>query len=281
MKALIAALTAALGVVIGLTVVAPAQAATTGTLYGGKGNYTYINQRSQPSTSSDAAGYAHVGDDISMTCRTTGTPVENNSRWIYSGSYYIADAFVTENTDKLPSCGGTTGPGTTPTAPATPTAGQKTVGIDMVKQVQNQWCWDASGLTIAKFWGFTGYDQNDFCRLAASGRWLDCNNQPATLEDMANGLAKMGIASSGDSVRRPSFSQVAQQIDAGRPFGVRFGWHSGGGHMNVIYGYDGGSNMIAVGDPWPTTQTYTWWDYDNYANNSRFEWTHSRINIHN
>jgi hypothetical protein len=297
LKALIAAVTATLGVVLGLALVNQAQAAATGTLAGGQGHYSYINQRSLPSVSSKAVGYSRVGESVSMTCRTTGTPVENNSRWIYTGSYYIAAAFITESTDSLPTCRGTTDPVTpsTSTAPAAPTTdpaapttdsvtttgSQKTANIDMEKQVQNQWCWDASGLTIAKYWGFTNYTQQDFCRLAATGRWLNCNNQPATLEDMANGLAQMGIADSGDSTARPSFTEIARQIDAGRPLGVRFGWHSGGGHMNVIYGYDKASDMIAVGDPWPTTQTYTWWDYDNYANNDRFEWTHSRINIHN
>ncbi|MFD0527791.1 hypothetical protein ACFQ1I_12400 [Kitasatospora arboriphila] len=50
--------------------------------------------------------------------------------------------------------------------------------------------------------------------------------------------------------------------------------------MNVIYGYDSTSNMIAVGDPWPSTQTYTWWNYNTYVNNNSFQWTHSRIGIH-
>lgn len=291
-KALIAAFTATLGVALGLAIGTQAQAAVTGTLYGGQGGYTLINQRSQPSTSSTVVGRSRVGDQLAMTCRTTGTRVENDSRWVRSGSYYIADAFITENTNSLPTCSGDPDPGdsTTPGTPTSPdtsatpgiqTTGQKTVDIKMQKQVQTQWCWDASGLTIAKYWGFTGYDQQAFCQLAASGRWVNCNNQPATLEDMANGLAKMGIADSGESISRASFSQTTDQIKAGHPFAVRIGWLSGGGHMNVIYGYDSTSRMIAVGDPWPDTQTYTWWAYDKYASNNQFEWTNSRINIHN
>ncbi|MEV7003924.1 papain-like cysteine protease family protein [Streptomyces sp. NPDC093982] len=281
MKALLAAICATLSVAFGLTMLNQAQATVAGTLFGGQGKYSYINHRSQASISSNAVGRSSPGEQILMTCKTTGTPVENNPWWIYTGSYYIAAAFVTENIDSVPSCSDKTRQVTTPNTRVIGAGSQKRVPINMQKQVQNQWCWDASGLTIAKYWGFTGYNQRDFCRLAATGRWVDCNNRPATLEDMANGLARMGIASSGNSMGRPSFAEVTRQIDAGRPFGVRFGWHSGGGHMNVIYGYDRGSNMIAVGDPWPNTQTYTWWNYNSYSNNSRFEWTHSRINIHN
>jgi hypothetical protein len=272
-RALIATAAAALGAALCLILGAQAHAAVTGTVYSGQGNYRYINHRAQPSTSSRIVGDSSPGDQILMTCRTTGTRIENDSRWVRAGSYYIADAFIVENTNDLPSCGST--------SPQSPATGQKTVPITMQKQVESQWCWDASGLTIAKFWGFTGYDQHEFCLLAAAGRWLDCNNRPATLDDMANGLARMGIADSGDSVSRISFSQATRQIQSGRPFAVRIGWRSGGGHINVIYGYDPHSQMIAVGDPWPNTQTYTWWDYNKYANNSQFEWTHSRINIHN
>ncbi|GAA3032889.1 hypothetical protein GCM10020000_07430 [Streptomyces olivoverticillatus] len=102
-----------------------------------------------------------------MVCRTTGDVVENNSRWIWSGAYYVADAFISEDTGSLPACNG-----------ARPT-NWTALNIGMQKQVQNQWCWDASGLTIANYWGYTRYNQYDFCRLAAQNNQLDCNNQPS------------------------------------------------------------------------------------------------------
>ncbi|ARF59248.1 hypothetical protein B1H19_05650 [Streptomyces gilvosporeus] len=151
----------------------------------------------------------------------------------------------------------------------------------MEKQVQDQWCWDASGLTIAKYWGYNQYSQQDFCRLAAQNSNLSCDNQPATLDDLANGLGNIGLSNTGyDLSRNASFSEVGKEIDGQRPFAVRIGWNSGGGHMNVIYGYDPSSQMVAVGDPWQTTQTYTWWNYSDYVSNSSFQWTHSRIGIH-
>lgn len=268
-KALRSALVAALSGGLLMALGPQAQAAATGTVVGGQGNFATINQRSQPSLSAGVTGTSRPGDRIPMACRTTGDVVENNSRWIWSGSYYLADAFIREDTGGLPVCG-TSRP-----------AAQKVLGIGMQKQVRDQWCWDASGLTIANYWGYTKYNQYDFCRLAAQGNsGLDCNNRPATLGDMANGLANMGFRNSGrDLYRNASFSETQNEIANGRPFAVRIGWTSGGGHMNVVYGYDGNSNMIAVGDPWPSTQTYTWWDYSTYSGNNSFRWTHTRTGI--
>ncbi|GGU95921.1 hypothetical protein GCM10010211_73810 [Streptomyces albospinus] len=244
----------------------------TGTVTGGQTKYRSINERSSPSLSAHIVGHAGTGSTVSMTCRVQGDAVEHDPRWIWSdsGSFYIANAFIKGNTDNLPAC-----------QSSRPKSGGRTaLTIDMQKQVQDQWCWDASGLTIAKFWGYTKYNQYDFCRLAAQNRNLSCNDQPATLDDIANGLANIGLSNTGyDLSQSASFSQVGKEIDGGRPFPVRIGWNSGGGHMNVIYGYDPSSQMIAVGDPWPSTQTYTWWNYNDYVSNSSFQWTHSRIGI--
>ncbi|QRX89978.1 papain-like cysteine protease family protein [Streptomyces noursei] len=273
-KALLATAGAAVlsvGLLLGIS--PQAQASVTGTITGGRGNFSTVNQRSQPSLSAGITGKSRVGDQIPMTCRTTGDVVENNSRWIWSGTYYIADAFIRENTGRLPVC--------TSTQPTDKPTGRKALDISMQKQVKDQWCWDATGLTIANFWGYTRYNQYDFCRLAAQNNRLDCNNRPATLGDMANGLRNMGFPSSGsDLYRNASFGETRTEIANGRPFAVRIGWNSGGGHMNVIYGYDSTSNMIAVGDPWPTTKTYTWWNYSTYSGNNSFRWTHTRIGIH-
>ncbi|MEW1909923.1 papain-like cysteine protease family protein [Kitasatospora sp. NPDC085895] len=269
-KTLLAAIVAALSGALLLGIGVLAQAASTGTVIGGQGGYRTVNQRTQPSLTSRITGTSAVGDHVPTACRTTGDQIEGNTRWIWSGTYYIADAFIRENTNGLPVCGSTT----------TTNTGTKTLAIGMQKQVRTQWCWDASGVTIANYWG-RSTTQEEFCRLAARGTWVNCNNQPATLEDMANGLAGLGLSTSGRSLyRSASFAETTAEIAGGRPFAVRIGWTSGGGHMNVIYGYDSTSNMIAVGDPWPSTQTYTWWNYNTYVNNNSFQWTHSRIGIH-
>ncbi|MFI6983734.1 papain-like cysteine protease family protein [Embleya sp. NPDC050154] len=152
--------------------------------------------------------------------------------------------------------------------------------ITMLKQEKSQWCWVASGLTIAKYQGY-GTTQTDFCtRAAGRNSNLSCDNQPATLQDMANGWASLGMKQTGIGLSSAaSFNQVSTDVKAARPIGARIGWASGGGHMNVVYGYDTSNNTIAVGDPWPNTTTYTWWNYNDYVSNNSFKWTHSRINI--
>ncbi|WP_195911173.1 papain-like cysteine protease family protein [Streptomyces kaniharaensis] len=283
-KAMVAAAATAMsgGLIVGIGAFAQADLVS-GTVTAGRGGYNSINHRTRPSLSAEISGSSRIGDKVAMSCRTTGDAVENNTRWIQSGSYYLAAAFIQENTDTLPVCGSTT-PVPTPTVTTTTTTTtttRSTLKLTMQKQVKTQWCWDATGVTIAGFWGHTGVSQEQFCQLSAQGRWLDCNNQPATLEDMANGLARLGLGNSGRSLsRNASSAESAAEITAGRPFGVRIGWRSGGGHMNVIYGYDSATDMVAVGDPWPTTQTYTWWNYNTYVNNNSFQWTHSRIGIH-
>jgi hypothetical protein len=149
--------------------------------------------------------------------------------------------------------------------------------IATYKQEKTQWCWVASGLTIAKFQGFDS-TQADFCTRAQP--YYGCNNQPATLEDMAKGWASLGMAHTGSGLSSAAtFNQVYTDVKAARPLGARIGWTSGGGHMNVIYGFDTSNNTIGVADPWPDTTTYTWWNYSDYVSNSSFKWTHSRIGI--
>ncbi|MFF4603654.1 papain-like cysteine protease family protein [Streptomyces sp. NPDC001339] len=272
-RALAAAAAAALGTGLLLSAGNFAQAgSTTGTITAGKGNYRSINERKAPNLSAHIVSKGSIGGTVSMTCRVQGDNVENDSRWIWSdsGHFYIANAFIKENTDRLPEC-----------SDSSAASGRVSLNISMQKQVQDQWCWDASGLTIAKFWGYNQYSQDDFCRLAAKNSSLSCQNQPATLDDMANAWAGMGLSNTGNGLsRNASFSETGNEISGGRPFATRIGWNSGGGHMNVIYGYDPSSHTVAVGDPWPSTQTYTWWNYDEYVNNSSFRWTHSRIGIH-
>lgn len=149
--------------------------------------------------------------------------------------------------------------------------------IAMYKQEKTQWCWVASGLTIAKFQGY-GSTQADFCTRAKP--YYGCDNQPATLDDMARAWGSLGMAHTGSGLASAaSFNQVYTDVKAARPLGARIGWTSGGGHMNVIYGFDTSNNTIGVADPWPDTTTYTWWNYSDYVSNSSFKWTHSRIGI--
>ncbi|MCU7823084.1 papain-like cysteine protease family protein [Kitasatospora sp. DSM 101779] len=168
-----------------------------------------------------------------------------------------------------------------PAAPASAAglSAARTLGITMQQQQQSNWCWAASGNTIATYYGY-GYSQNQFCNLAF-GRAVDstCPNSQATLGDVQNALWRIGIGQGRYVSGSLSYATVQGEIDAGRPVETRIQWSSGGGHMHVLYGYDAGSNWVYWGDPWPSNYRYNWADHRYYTGNSSFSWTHSLYRI--
>ncbi|MGF1432547.1 papain-like cysteine protease family protein, partial [Kitasatospora sp. LaBMicrA B282] len=157
--------------------------------------------------------------------------------------------------------------------------GSKTLNISMQQQQDSNWCWAASGDTIAAWFGYS-YSQNQFCN-AAFGRAIDssCPNSQAALDDVQNALSWIGI-NPGDYVSGYLYySTVQNEIDNNRPVETRIQWSSGGGHMEVLYGYDTSDNFVYWGDPWPSDYRYNWADYGYYVSNDSFSWTHSLYQI--
>ncbi|MER7846954.1 papain-like cysteine protease family protein [Kitasatospora sp. NPDC096077] len=155
----------------------------------------------------------------------------------------------------------------------------KKLNITMQQQQQTNWCWAASGNTIATWFGYN-YSQNQFCN-AAFGRSVDsnCPNSQASLADVQNGLSWVGITPGSYVTGYLRYSTVQSEVDANRPVETRIQWSSGGGHMHVLYGYDTGNNWVYWGDPWPSNYRYNWADYWYYVNNDTFSWTHSLYRI--
>ena len=155
----------------------------------------------------------------------------------------------------------------------------KKLNITMQQQQQTNWCWAASGNTIATWFGYS-YSQNQFCN-AAFGRSIDssCPNSQASLADVQNGLDWIGINPGSYVTGYLRYSTVQSEVDANRPVETRIQWSSGGGHMHVLYGYDTGNNCVYWGDPWPSNYRYNWADYWYYVNNDTFSWTHSLYRI--
>ncbi|MBV6701093.1 papain-like cysteine protease family protein [Kitasatospora aureofaciens] len=155
----------------------------------------------------------------------------------------------------------------------------KKLNITMQQQQQTNWCWAASGNTIATWFGYS-YSQNQFCN-AAFGRSIDssCPNSQATLGDVQNALDWIGITPGSYVTGYLRYSTVQAEVDANRPVETRIQWSSGGGHMHVVYGYDTGNNWVYWGDPWPSNYRYNWADYWYYVNNDTFSWTHSLYRI--
>ncbi|AEW95621.1 MULTISPECIES: papain-like cysteine protease family protein [Streptomycetaceae] len=171
----------------------------------------------------------------------------------------------------------TTGLATAPGAAAS--TGSKQLNITMQAQTKSNWCWAATGNTIATWYG-RGYSQNAFCD-AAFGypQGTSCPNDQATLADDQNAYDWMGI-DPGSYIRgRIGYGTLQSEIDNNRPVQTRIQWSSGGGHMEVLYGYDTSNNWVYWGDPWPSDYRYNWADYGYYAGNDQFTWTHTLYGI--
>ncbi|WP_052709118.1 papain-like cysteine protease family protein [Streptomyces sp. NRRL S-495] len=155
----------------------------------------------------------------------------------------------------------------------------KKLNITMQQQQQTNWCWAASGNTIATWYGYT-YSQNQFCN-AAFGRSTNsgCPNSQATLGDVQNGLSWVGINPGSYVTGYLRYSTVQTEVNANRPIETRIQWSSGGGHMHVVYGFDTSNNWVYWGDPWPSNTRYNWADYNYYVSNGTFSWTHSLYRI--
>lgn len=159
--------------------------------------------------------------------------------------------------------------------PGTADAAALRLGISMQAQEMSNWCWAASGNTVAAFMG-RNYTQNQFCNLAFN-RSINssCPNSQATLADDQTAFRKIGINPGNYVYAHLYYWAIVREIDARRPVIARIQWTSGGGHMEVLYGYDDSSNMVYWGNPWPSDYRYNWSTYDYYVSNGTFFWTHS------
>jgi hypothetical protein len=154
-----------------------------------------------------------------------------------------------------------------------------TLNISMQSQQQSNWCWAASGNTVAAWYG-KSYSQNEFCNLAF-GRSTNstCPNNQATLGNDQQAFLQIGISRGNYVTGTLSWSTVTSEINSNRPVMTRIQWSSGGGHMHVLYGYNPDNGFVYWGDPWPDNYRYNWAAYNYYVTNNSFRWTHSLYRI--
>ncbi|MEU6479798.1 papain-like cysteine protease family protein [Streptomyces sp. NPDC047017] len=155
-------------------------------------------------------------------------------------------------------------------------AARTTLRFTEQTQTQNQWCWAATGLSIAQYLGRgTNISQNTFCDLARGLPTSSfCPNQPGQLQDVQRAWSQLGM-SPGSVTGVLPFSTVASAIDAGSPVEVGIYWTAGGGHANVLYGYDSTRSTLSFSDPWPSNPRYGEMTYNSYVRNSSFNWGQS------
>ncbi|WP_026422413.1 papain-like cysteine protease family protein [Actinokineospora inagensis] len=162
----------------------------------------------------------------------------------------------------------------------TPAQAQPGSTFAMQSQQQTNWCWAASGASIAA-WHGSSVTQNTFCALAKNrSTSSQCPNDQADLSQVQNAFYRLGFSYPGSYVYNTiSYASIKSQLDANQPVETRIGWKSGGGHMHVLYGYDSTKSWVYWGDPWPDNYRYNWATYTYYVNNSSFAWTHTLTGI--
>jgi hypothetical protein len=86
-------------------------------------------------------------------------------------------------------------------------------------------------------------------------------------------FANWGISSTGTDTSI-SWTATVNELDAGDPFVMRWGWSSGGGHFLDAYGYISNGSYLKYMDPWPgegyVTSLFTY-----VVSASDHDWTHT------
>ncbi|MEU0938117.1 MULTISPECIES: papain-like cysteine protease family protein [unclassified Embleya] len=161
-----------------------------------------------------------------------------------------------------------------PTAPAGYRSAQ--LNFTELTQTQNQWCWAGTGLSVARYLGRgLSTNQNTFCDYARGlPAGYPCPNQPGELSDVQRAWTRLGLTP-GRITGTLDFGTVASSIDANSPIEVGIYWTAGGGHANVLYGYDSANGTVMYADPWPASPRYGEMDYDSYVSNYEFQWAES------
>ncbi|PXX63983.1 papain like cysteine protease AvrRpt2 [Nocardia tenerifensis] len=147
--------------------------------------------------------------------------------------------------------------------------GSKTLPYAQQVQEWNQWCWAADGASISTYLG-RRIAQNDYCKLVHDSKQQTCPNESASLEEIAAAFGKIGFNA---SVGSPfSMTKIAAEISANRPILTGIAWAAGGGHAQVVYGYDAGVGTVTYGDPWPAAQRVVTQTLSSYTQNPQWVW---------
>jgi hypothetical protein len=171
-------------------------------------------------------------------------------------------------------------------------AQSKTLNVPLVTQEHSQWCWAGSSKAVLNFYAKTpsqcqivnwAFGLNYACGNSVFN-WNSNANQPNNMYgsngSVQNILNSWGVGNSAYS-SASSWSSVVADINANRPFVIRYGWTNGGGHIMVGRGYEtvNGVNYLYIMNPWPGEgQTYR--SYSSAVSASDHKWTHTqRMNI--
>lgn len=144
------------------------------------------------------------------------------------------------------------------------------------QQLENNWCWAGSSQSILQYYGHE-ISQYEIAEYGTEGantwNWLWGESFNPTRKGIDMILAYFGEIVSLGYESSLTFSQIQDEIDALRPFVIRWGWDNGGGHFLVGSGYSG--DYIFAMDPWIGEMTYS--NYDWFCNGGNHTWTHTLV----
>lgn len=166
---------------------------------------------------------------------------------------------------------------------------QTILGVPTVFQIENQWCWAGCTNSILSYYGFNttqcqiaeytrtvatwhSFGSTNCCTTASLGcnYWNYNWGYAGSMEDILFFFGNITDATVSNTL---SIATISTEINAGRPFIIRWGWTSGGGHFIVGKGYDVSNNIYYM-NPWPgegsKIATYNWMVSDGVHN-----WTHT------
>lgn len=169
---------------------------------------------------------------------------------------------------------------------------QVVLSVPTVFQNQTEWCWAGCTNSILTYYGFniSQCQIADYTRTVAT--WhnygttdccinpsLGCNywnynwGSAGSMEDI---LMHFGSISDIGISNFLTFANITSEINSQRPFIIRWGWTSGGGHFIVGKGYDNSSQTVYYMNPWPgegaKIATYSW-----LLNDGNHSWTHTNV----
>ncbi|MDQ3109454.1 MAG: T9SS type A sorting domain-containing protein [Bacteroidota bacterium] len=162
------------------------------------------------------------------------------------------------------------------------------LNVPQIIQEQNQWCWAGVSKCILDYYGYPNpqCDIADYARTSIT--WTSfgtvnccvdpnqgCNywnynyGYPGSIQDI---LIHFGGIQNNGLGYALSTTEVATESAANRPYIIRWGWFSGGGHFVVGHGISG--NTLNYMNPWPGeglhVSTHSW-----LVNDGTHLWTHT------
>jgi hypothetical protein len=165
------------------------------------------------------------------------------------------------------------------------------LNVPQIIQEQNQWCWAGVSKCVLDYYGYNSYQQCDIADYARTViTWNNfgsvnccvdpnqgCNywnynyGSPGSIQDILihfGNIQNYGISSSLTT------AEITTESTGNRPYIIRWGWYSGGGHFIVGHGISG-SNVNYM-NPWPGeglhVSTYSW-----LVNDGTHDWTHTNV----